>query len=258
MVCLEGIIVHELRSYDIRVEVCEDWEHRDSIVVENSPWLFRVLFGFFDKEYSGFANLVKLLLENDLKRYFLGTHNRMDRTLARLKKFMYIARQESAELPFTDLFRLVFRDLNNIIDILEYYKDDVHRVRDKVHELVYPVLRDTLRRFLFIDLYYMPYHRWSTRRYIHCRFEYDRLDNTVEKECELVVETSNPYIPSETIPLTLNDVRNILEKQIQRIERSREQRRLLREYWKYMDGEQFWDPLDDLLYSLNQFLEGVN
>jgi len=157
--CLEGTIIYESPNLgDWEIVVCNDRGHLDYIVVRNSPELFEKLLVFFDEEYRGFADLVQLIIENDVRGHFIGTHSSMNRTLARLRKLRYImshynAVSHVAVVSLDKLFVNITRDLDRAINALMFFKGEYHRVRDRVHQLVYPILRKTLERLLYVTVY---------------------------------------------------------------------------------------------------------
>jgi len=105
--------------------------------------------------------LIDLYLLYDM-RMFISTHDAMTRRIQRLEKLLRIIGSISCEVReprgdydatvfvFLDkLLEPVISKIREIIVILKHFKGYFHRDRDKVHQFVYPVLRnllDTLQR----------------------------------------------------------------------------------------------------------------
>jgi len=84
--------------------------------------------------------------------------------------------------------------------------------------------------------------------YIRCHFDYSPYRSW--KECDLYshgkhIATLNPKA-----------VRSIISKQVERIEREEERRRLEREIWDFTEGKLFYDPMDDTLRLINSLMGG--
>jgi len=102
--------------------------------------------------------LVDLYLSYDM-RMFISTHDAMTRRVQRLEKLLKIIGSISCDVrePYRDydmstptpifLDRLldpVISRIEDIITILKHFEEYVHRYRNKVHQFVYPVLRNLL------------------------------------------------------------------------------------------------------------------
>ncbi|WFO75588.1 hypothetical protein J4526_01490 [Desulfurococcaceae archaeon MEX13E-LK6-19] len=255
--CYSGIIVYS-DSWDRNlVEVCGEPRESLDVVEVHNPEIMLDLIEWFSKEYIKFAALVKILIENDLQ-YLVGTHSAMDRTLARLKKFHRILKQLSIPLKnhgigcgigLDKLFIYITRDLETALNALEFFKDDIHRIRDRAHELIYPYLRRALERLLEVEIIYMPYRdTWrqcGDERYIVCEFRANRLDNELEYSCKFTKR--NPWVRCKPYELchsksfsrylSIKEVKQILEKQIKRAREHEEQSRIYREYIACLEKE---------------------
>jgi len=100
--------------------------------------------------------LIDLYLSYDMPM-FISTHSAMTRRIQRLEKLLKIIGSISCDVrvPYGDydmptpvfLDRLLEPFINRIRDIiivLKHFKDHFHRDRDKVHQFVYPILRNLL------------------------------------------------------------------------------------------------------------------
>jgi len=251
MVCYVSTVVyrHDLES----INVCTDLEHLDTIVVDYSPEMYRELVEFFEKRYSGFADLIKLIISNDLINHFIGTHNSMNRTVFRLCKLRYIISQKDvvkySPLGFNKLFTAILEDYDRAINALLFFKGDHHRVRDKVHELMYPIIRGILERFLTVRVYYRMYSRRFSNVYIKCVFRY-QMYREMESDCWLVRDDDIVK------KLSTREIYEILSKQIQRRDKRIEEKRLDELIWEFLNGEWHHDPMDDILELIDIVLGG--
>jgi len=123
------------------------------------------------------SNLVEYYLDYDMPM-FVYTHAAMSRRIERLKNLLYILGNENitesvyrgdsedfvhCRSVFLDEILSRFR-FNDIINVLKAYEDEIHRVRDKVHRFIYPILRSRL----------------ETLQNIHGVFEYGKLHMEIE------------------------------------------------------------------------------
>ena len=79
----------------------------------------------------------------------IGTHDNMHRRLARLRKLHRIVvamgdYKDRYWIDADDVFAPVLDLLGLVIDAMESFRNSVRRVRDRVHEFVYPLLRRSL------------------------------------------------------------------------------------------------------------------
>jgi len=229
MICGISIYIHQFM--DNEVSVCMDKDNLDSVIVRGTPRFFRDVLKYIDNEYGGFANLVKLIIEDDLE-HLLGTHHAMDRTLARLKKLRYIMRNRwitgNPALTYDKIFLNTSKRLDRVISAMDHFKGDYHRVRDRVHQLLYPILRKTLEQYLTVKIYYKT-QRWDYNVYLLCRFHYNLFTDEDEKDCYLY------HGDKVVLKLKPKDVYTILDKQIERIDRRDETRYNEYEYLKIQE-----------------------
>jgi len=251
MVCYESTVIY--RHDPESINVCTDPEHLDTIVVYKSPTMFKVLVDYFDTLYDGFADFIKLIIKNDLEKHFIGTHSEMDRTLSRLYKLRYIISQQDIKtyppIEYEDLFKCIVEDYDRILNALSFFKESFHRVRDRVHELIYPIIRKTLERFLYVRVYYKFFSNRGDEVYIKCEFEYP-MYRKPEVECRLV--RGDDVVRK----LSTNDVYEILDKQIRRKISRIDERSMEKLIWEFLDGKWHHDPMDDLLELVNVVLDG--
>ena len=114
---------------------------------------------WMENRWVRIKNLLMFYLEYDLPR-FVSTHASMDRRIARLKKLLKILENENIT-PWIDIgdnyflnnstifFRKILDhlDFSDILSILDAYRNEFHRVRDKVHQYLYPILKRNLEHF---------------------------------------------------------------------------------------------------------------
>ncbi len=103
------------------------------------------------------GKLVNVYVEYDLPQW-VSTHSAMARRVARLKKLLRILDEMYLKISVGNrgllvsvgnLLQPVTARLREIVEVLEFFRDEVHRVRDRVHTFVYPALLslfDVLRR----------------------------------------------------------------------------------------------------------------
>jgi len=94
--------------------------------------------------------LIDLYVMYDLPQW-VSTHNAMTRRLVRLKSLKRLLSSIDVEyhdvngrgyyLSFSDLAKPLINALDTIIEVLESFKDEWHRYRDRAHRFVYPILR---------------------------------------------------------------------------------------------------------------------
>jgi hypothetical protein len=122
--------------------------------------VFEELYNFYRGFIDTFRKLFKLYIEYDIEHCgFTGTHMNMDRRIARLKKLLRLLEEYHVSLPswcgpcysisFRELLYPLTEPLWELSIILSRF-NDIHRIRDKIHEFIYPILRwrlDSLMNF---------------------------------------------------------------------------------------------------------------
>ncbi len=137
----------------------------------NDPGIFKSLMNWTlrDDGYKGIAMMVALLVRHDAG-YSRGTHSAMNRYVARLAKLIRVLEGSTLTLEgrgyhiisFLDMFPKAKSELKAALTVLTRYRDSYHRVRDRVHELMYPIIRRALEDLMAITIVHRVdegYHR---------------------------------------------------------------------------------------------------
>jgi len=209
------------------------------------------LIDLFRKYYALLYKLTDILMR-DLAG-LRGTHACKNRTIARLKKFVRILGEigggyELYHVSLYTLFRDKIDDLKEMIEALETVRNEYHRVRDPVHELFYPHIREILEDLREIRIVF-PVHEGSNSK---LRYEIEFRDKEIRVERRLDTRNHGSWTKS-----SIEEIKEIVEKRAERRKRRARQRRLMNMYWEFINGEQFWDPQDDILCSINKFFEVI-
>lgn len=203
-----GRIIKEFRGKVI----VERWfgEGVDYINVESGWWNeLRFVKSLFDTYHYATAYLAKLLI-SDL-RYLRSTHALKNRVIARLRKFARVVKL----LGLEEYYLEEISKLKEIIRVLEAVKNEFHKVRDPVHELLYPHIVDVLESFMVARLRYYLKGRYHLRKgtYVEVRYELNKFTGEYRKEVCLVVDTSDMY---SEVELSDDELDAILTKQEER------------------------------------------
>lgn len=204
--CLGSRIVCEVgRS---KLEVCDMFEDRDYwvlLLTNDARCALKLIDFFSSKKWAGIRGLIDLVIR-DLGM-LRGTHASKKRFIRRLRKLIYVL-----DSVFVDV-GIGWASLNSLLElnrlrkyviILEAFEDNVHRIRDRVHALVYPHLRRELERIQRVEVWFTKDDWYYRRVAINVDFG--------DGVAYLMVKDTANY-------LTLKEVRGILKKIIEREER---------------------------------------
>ena len=191
----------------------DDW----SITIEaKTPETFLALLDWLEGIYrKGYAQLFLFYLEYDMPQ-FVSTHNAMDRRLARLKKLInlffhdLIRVNNITYVPLKDILTREYETLRRIIMILDAFNNEIHRIRDKIHSFIYPILRREIEKLLKIEVHYI----WN-RKYGEniIKVSYSVYSDSLDYYFKRVDWRGYTQYGKR---LSGEDVRNILNKQLSR------------------------------------------
>ena len=215
------------------VERCYDdwgWE----IVVKDWWWLRQVL-ELFDHQHYVVAYLASVLI-GDLGM-LRGTHARKNRLIARLRKFLRVVEM----LGFDKYFIDEADEIESIIKVMECVKDGFHCIRNPVHELLYPRIRDMLNEFMGVTVTYVLHEGWGRRVYLRVRYEYNPYRKEYIKHAWIDVKTGKHY---SSVRLDERGVKEIIRK--------KEERQKRRDRDRYLD----MNPEDMIMWYVPKILWG--
>ena len=210
------------------IERCFDFEgywHDYNLLMTNSAeWALGLVKFFTSSKWLAVKSLVDVII-SDLAM-LRGTHSVKDRFIARLKKFLRLLDDVCVKVGF-----MTYVCLSELLDvellrryasILEAFKGEYHRVRNKVHELLYPHLHAELERLKEVKLWFST-DGWGRYALL---FKFDG-----DKDVEV-------YIRDMAIPkkyISLGEAVTILKKIVERKERHRERQRLKNDEWTQLE-----------------------
>ena len=222
--CLGAAIVREDRWGHYVLERCFEFDVPwvdEVLLMTNSPeWALTLIKFFTSKKWLGLRKLVDVVI-SDLV-LLRGTHSAKDRCIARLRKLVRILEDTYVrpDVWVTDVGSLLGLDkLREYIEVLEAFRNEYHRVRDKVHELLYPHLRSELERIKDVKLWFS-----STEWHYHGLGLLITFNDEVSAELEL-------KRPRRTKYLSLGEAVDILRKIVERKERRRKEQKLENDEW---------------------------
>jgi hypothetical protein len=174
--------------------------------------LYRGLIKWFKENHHRLSSFINILIKYDLP-LLVYTHNAMDRRIARLKKFLRILKYKTVYVEWTNIslrkvFEIEYNALREIIDSMELVREDFHRPRDWVHQLIYPYLLSTLESFMCKTIWYEP-RGYDTKYHISSSFHYNRYTNE-----ESITTTF--HLKNKWISLNWTQLMELLEKIIER------------------------------------------
>jgi len=244
-------------SPEKRLEYCKDYDlfGREYFYVTDDYVL--PLINLFKKYYPLIYKLTDIMIR-DLAG-LRGTHAWKNRTIARLKKFLRILMEIGGDwglhhVSLYTLFEEKTEDLKEIIEALETVKNEYHRVRDPVHELFYPHIRGILEDLRTIRIIYPVCREYG--RKLEYEIEFDK-ENRHYIEVTRRLDIPGHYFSLKNVPI--DEVKEVVNKRINRRERKKEDQRRRFEYWKCLMEEDMycWDPQENILDKLTHFLKGI-
>jgi len=147
--------------------VCYDDDRIPSewVIEVNDPQAFLSYIDFLNK-WTQLSKLIDIYIKYDLPQ-LVSTHNAMDRRVERLRKLIKLLRNSFIDIKsyegtcysvsLADLMYPIITELDEIVKLLEMYKNSIHRIRDRVHSYVYPYLRQLLEALMDPMIFYSPY-----------------------------------------------------------------------------------------------------
>lgn len=158
---------------------------------------FAELYKCLTRIHPVVSRLVTIYEEYDLPQ-FTSTHNAMTRRVARLRKLVRILENLTCEkdhyiLAIGKVLRPVTDRLRRAIELLEFFKGEYHRDRDRVHEYTYPYILSLLETLK--DDWVMVLHTYTAIP----RIELVARINT-EPRIELEIETTT-FMTTRELPL---------------------------------------------------------
>ncbi len=141
-------------------------EYTPYLLVENGyEEYFEPLVNMFKKYYPTILILVNTIIK-DLE-YLHGTHSAKDRCIARIKKFIRILGELGITYPFItsfySLLKPILIDIEKILLAMSRVKNEYHRVRNPIHELLYPRLRRNLEAIANVSIKYVVVDKYKAK-----------------------------------------------------------------------------------------------
>ena len=217
------------------VERCVDGWEEYILIKRDAYHHLKYIKELFDKKHHVITYLSSILV-GDLAM-LRGTHTRKNRVIARLKKFLRVVN----ELGFKGYYNEEASKLKEIIRVLEAVKDEFHRVRDPIHELIYPRLRDVLEEFMKAKIKYELAEAWRRKAFLVLEYEYNPIIGEYRKYIHLHVEVGD-----RTMNVGLSD------KDIEEIIMKKEERRRHKDRDRYLD----MNPEDLIMWYVPNLLWG--
>ncbi len=181
--CITASTVLQDYYYGYVLERCIEfdtpWMCEKVLLMTDSPrWALDISKFFMSKKWLGLKKLIDIIIE-DLA-LLRGTHAAKNRFIARLRKLVNLLEDTYVEGTYTGFINvgdmLGLTDIKEYIEVLNAFRSDYHRVRDKAHELVYPHLKSELERIKHVVLWF------SRPQWYRCglRFEFGDLITRAE------------------------------------------------------------------------------
>jgi len=217
------------------VDRCVDGWEEYILIRRDAYHHLKYIKELFDKQHYVIAYLASVLI-GDLAM-LRGTHARKNRLIARLKKFLRVV----DGLGFRDYYGEEVGKLKEIIRVLEVVKGEFHRVRDPIHELIYPRLRDILEGFMEAKVKYELVEAWRRKAFIVLEYKYEPTVREYRKYIHLHVEVGDKV---RDVGLSNRDVEEIIRK--------KEERRKRKDRDRYLD----MNPEDLIMWYVPKILWG--
>ena len=158
--CLGAVIVREDRCEGYVLERCSEFDVRwmggEVLLMTNNPgWALGLTEFFMSGRWRGLVRLADVVID-DLSM-LRGTHSVKNRFIARLRKFLRLLKEVYVcyGVCMDSVAYLLGVDrLREYAEVLSAFRGDCHRVRDKVHELLYPHIRSELERLKEVRLWF--------------------------------------------------------------------------------------------------------
>lgn len=188
---------------------------------------------FLETRYAGLASLA-LMLHKDLGFLRGYAHVTEDRVIARLKKFLrllrsiYVIPGEEWYWPYMslyDIFQPQAYEIERAIKALEFFRGEVHRVRDRGHELVYPHLSRALSGLLEKRMMF----ELADDTTIECTAIFRKYELKTDIYCS--IEKRKNCLLERTWSIPVDGVKEILNKRIERRSRRGRRSRLDGDYY---------------------------
>ena len=205
----------------------------DLIVETGDPRAFYTLYRGLRKVMPVVGSLVRLTKAYDMQQ-FISTHSCMDRRIARLRKLLRILDSISLEVDtlysgrcyvtVKQLAKPVIEVLEDVLRVLQHFRGEYHRVRDRVHQYLYPIILTVLDSLgegfkvvlkpwyspLGVNVKYVATHEGGIKLEIRTQYSFTS-KGVSEAEFEKLIELP----ASQVIPTFMN----IVEKRIARLKR---------------------------------------
>ena len=160
-VCLSSTIVYESRVG--RVEVCNEVSsdiYDDAVLVyTDSPFLAQSILEFLHRYHAAITHLVSLIVD-DLWM-LRGSHAEKNRAITRIAKLLGLLYSLGVEFRMDNILYAILPAFTlygawriaRHLPALMTFKGHERRIRDMVHELIYPHLRRDLERIMNVIVY---------------------------------------------------------------------------------------------------------
>ncbi|MEM0325815.1 MAG: hypothetical protein QW733_02115 [Desulfurococcaceae archaeon] len=190
------------------VRLCMD-EFRSFYYV--TPEFFKDFYSFIDRYYPLIDALTDVLIK-DLDR-LLGVHKNKNKVIARFRKFTKLMREiegwvEAGTVSLYDLFEEYIDELEKYIKAMDAVRYDKHRVRDRVHNLLYPYLKQCLQQLKDIELRVVIRDQGDASVYYSIHYYGD------ERVVEHVIHKHGKHAVG--VRASMNDVETVVKKIIER------------------------------------------
>jgi len=173
--CDDVLYVNEVKPFSIL--------KRGSIVIEDIEKYYRIV-KWFVENFGKVCKLISLYEYYDM-RNFVGSHLPMSRRVIRLNKLIYLLENiyVYTGIPYSEFFREEVLALKDIVDVLKFYEDEIHRIRDKVHRFVYTVIQHIFEEMRYKEFYYEG-RAWI----LHASFTYNPYQHSVNTNISIDVQ----------------------------------------------------------------------
>ena len=216
--CLGARYIIDDRYDGYVLERCDDFDmpyYGVLLMTDNPVWALDLIRFFTSDKWFAVKKLVDIIRSDTA--WLRGTHAGKNRFIARLRKFMELLKEIHINIHthIVPLYVLLgVEGLTDYVRVLNAFKGHYHRVRNKVHELVYPHLIDELLRIKRVELWF-SHKNWYYRK-VAIDFDFERYVIYLK-------------IGSRSKHITLSEARTILKKIVNRADRDLHRRILTRD-----------------------------